>query len=138
MIELHRLRQFNNPERFNEELGPFLLAIDKHFICVHAHPNNCEGDFKVLGSNRNLPNVHELTFLRRDRFARRKRRYQVLTPHPQDIPQNVASRPPVFLNQDWLARERPTASKLRMLEDELAFVKGRLKHQDAEIDKACL
>ena len=105
---------------------------------MHAHPNNCEGDFKVLGSNRNLPNVHELTFLRRDRFARRKRRYQVLTPHPQDIPQNVASRPPVFLNQDWLARERPTASKLRMLEDELAFVKGRLKDQAAEIDKAWL
>ena len=61
-----------------------------------------------------------------------------LTPHPQDIPQNVASRPPVFLNQDWLARERPTASKLRMLEDELAFVKGRLKDQAIEIDKAWL
>jgi len=136
VIELHALHQVNHSDRFGRELGPLLDKLGRQFICVHAHPNNCEGEFRVSDSDLNLPKVHELTFLRRDRFKRRKKRFEVLTPHPLDIPQNVIRRPPVFLNEAWLDGERPIASQLRMLKDELAWATQRLSDQEAEIDQA--
>ena len=136
VIELHALHQVNHSDRFGRELGPLLDKLGRQFICVHAHPNNCEGEFRVSDSDLNLPKVHELTFLRRDRFKRRKKRYEVLTPHPLDIPQNVIRKPPVFLNEAWLDGERPIASQLRMLKDELAWATRRLSDQEAELDQA--
>ena len=136
VIELHALHQVNHSDRFGRELGPLLDKLGKHFICVHAHPNNCEGEFRVSVSDLNLPKVHELTFLRRDRFKRRKKRFEVLTPHPLDIPQNIIRKPPVFLNEAWLDGERPIASQMRMLKDELAWATRRLSDQEAEIDQA--
>ena len=136
VIELHALHQVNHPDRFARELGPLLDKLGRQFICVHAHPNNCEGDFRVSDSDLNLPKVHELTFLRRDRFKRRKKRHEVLTPHPLDIPQNVIRKPPVFLNEAWLEGERPLASQMRMLKDELAWATRRLSDQETEIDQA--
>ena len=136
VIEIHALHQVNHLPRFARELGPLLDKLGRQFICVHAHPNNCEGEFRVSDSDLNLPKVHELTFLRRDRFKRRKKRYDVLTPHPLDIPQNVIRKPPVFLNEAWLDGERPIASQLRMLKDELAWATRRLSDQEAEIDQA--
>lgn len=136
VIELHALHQVNHSERFSRELGPLLDKLGRQFICVHAHPNNCEGDFRVSDSDLNLPRVHELTFLRGDRFKRRKKRHAVLIPHPLDIPQNVIRKPPVFLNEAWLEEERPIVSQLRMLKDELAWATQRLSDQEAEIDQA--
>ena len=71
VIELHALHQLIISLALRE-LGPLLDKLEQ-FICVHAHPNNCEGEFRVTDSDLNLPKVHELTFLRRDRFKRRKR-----------------------------------------------------------------
>ena len=136
VIELHALFQVNHPDRFGRELGPLLDKLGRQFICIHAHPNNCEGEFRVSDSDLNLPKVHELTFLRRDRFKSRKKRHEVLIPHPLDIPQNVIRKPPVFLNEAWLDGERSLVSQLRMLKDELAWATQRLSDQETEIDQA--
>lgn len=136
MIELHALHQVNHPDRFGRELGPLLDKLGRQFICVNAHPNNCEGEFRVSDSDLNLPKVHELTFLRRDRFKRRKKRHEVLIPHPLDIPQNVIRKPPVFLNEAWLDGERPLASQMRIPKDDLAWATRRLSDQEAELDQA--
>lgn len=136
VIELHALFQVNHPDRFSRELGPLLDKLGRQFICIHAHPNNCEGEFRVSDSDLNLPKVHELTFLRRDRFKSRKKRHEVLIPHPLDIPQNVIRKPPVFLNEAWLDGERSLVSQLRMLKDELAWATQRLSDQETEIDQA--
>ena len=136
VIELHALYQVNHPDRFGRELGPLLDKLGRQFICIHAHPNNCEGEFRVSDSDLNLPKVHELTFLRRDRFKSRKKRHEVLIPHPLDIPQNVIRKPPVFLNEAWLDGERSLVSQLRMLKDELAWATQRLSDQETEIDQA--
>lgn len=124
VVELHRLGAVHNKVDFERELGPLLGRLGKHFRCVHAHPNNCEGEFQVPGTSLNLPRVHELTFLRRDRFRGRKATFnKPQLPHPLDISQNNEGKTPVFLNEHWFEGDRSLASELKLAKDQLAFHK---------------
>jgi FkbM family methyltransferase len=128
VLELHELGVCNRPEDFRKELGPLLKRLGEHFICVHAHPNNCCGDFLVAGTSLNLPNVHELTFLRRDRWKGVKPEdcSSPLLPHPLDICCNVAGQAPIFLTEAWLPEaKRPPESIAKMLADEAFFAATR-------------
>jgi len=136
-IELHSLKDHIRPDDFDRELGPFLQRIDKYFICVHAHPNNCCGDFQLTDSNLNLPVVHELTFLRRDRWQGISETdcYPPMLPHPQDIEYNVRSNPPVFLNEHWLASgSRTHESTVKLLTDQVNYLSRALEQAQVPVE----
>ena len=131
VVEMHRLGAVHNKLAFERELGLLLERLGKHFICVHAHPNNCEGESQVPGTQLNLPRVHELTFLRRDRFRGRKANFiKPQLPHPLDIPQNNVGKAPVFLNEQWFDGPRSLESELKVAKDQMAFYSRR--HQLAQ------
>ena len=136
VIELHGLNVCKHADEFNKELGPLLVILDRHFVCVHAHPNNCCGDFVLKGLDRNIPNVHELTFLRRDRWGRvaDENRYPPLLPHPLDIRANVPNKPPLFLNEHWLeAGVRSNESTIKMLGDQVDYLSLALQRGSTSI-----
>ncbi|WPL15231.1 hypothetical protein Thiowin_00114 [Thiorhodovibrio winogradskyi] len=130
VIELHNIKVCNRPDDFNQELGPLLERLDQYFLCVHAHPNNCSSDFRVIGSEMNLSNVHELTFLRRDRWegVADVDCYAPMLPHPLDIEPNDPNKPPIFLNEHWLASgKRAPESTIKLLTDQVRFLERALK-----------
>lgn len=92
--------------RLGNALEPYLLEefarkISKTHICVHAHPNNCCGEFTDKNTGMNVPRVLELTFLRRDRFkAITGECISPKTPHPLDIV-NVPGNSRLELNSGW-------------------------------------
>jgi hypothetical protein len=68
VIELHGLRAFLRKDLPSKEIGPLLRKLYQTHICVHAHPNNCCGEYLDEETGLNFPAVIELTLLRRDRF----------------------------------------------------------------------
>lgn len=135
VIELHGLRVCNHVNDFNKELGPLLDKLDKYFICVHAHPNNCCGEFLLPGSKLNLPGVHELTFLRRDRWngTSEKDCYPPMIPHPLDIAFSTPLAPPIFLNEHWLpAGRRTVESTIKQLNDQIEYLQRALANANRQ------
>jgi hypothetical protein len=124
ILELHGLCALNNLIEFEKGLAPLLRKIDQYFICIHTHPNNYGGDFMIAGTDFNMPNLLELTFLRRDRFERvdASNFYQPQIPHPQDISLNDRAKPPLFLNEAWCSNgSRSLASKFAMARAQLNY-----------------
>jgi hypothetical protein len=123
VIELHRLGAFKNPELLSKEVEPLLRKLHETHICVHAHPNNCCGDFIDGETGLNIPNIIEVTLLRRDRFEGDSSRfYQPKLPHPFDILYNVRYRPPIHLNENWLS------TKMRSLDSEIKALNADLDY----------
>lgn len=106
------IKQYGSARRLynyvGRRLGPYLLfatlkKIAKTHVCVHAHPNNCCGDFVDKTTGINFPRVIEVTYLRRDRFPTDSRCFvQPQLPHPLDI-SNVPSKAQLLLNKNWLS-----------------------------------
>ncbi|WP_254945090.1 FkbM family methyltransferase [Cyanobium sp. AMD-g] len=143
LVELHGLSVANDPSRFEEELGPLLRKLDKTHICVHAHPNNCDGEFVLEGSSLAIPHFIELTFLRRDRFLQKPngRLYPPMLPHPLDIDCNVEGNAPLFLDGDWLdeeslssmpIQELSTWKKVSLLAQKLEHSRQRIQYLESE------
>lgn len=87
---------------------PVFENISRDLVCMHAHPNNYFPFGHVIpGHSASLPELLELTFLRRDRFlgSRPFADRQVLIPHPLDI-SNVLANPPFFLEAAWSGGRR--------------------------------
>ena len=125
VLELHGLGIVNNAVKFEKNLRPLLRKIDKNFVCVHAHPNNYGGDFMLADTGFNIPNLVELTFLRKDRFDRVKVSdlHKPLIPHPLDISFNVAVKRPLFLSEAWCNDgSRDIVSKITMLRCWLVYI----------------
>lgn len=124
IVEVHHLGVVRNSQKFEVNLDPFLKRLNERFICVHAHPNNCCGDFIIPGTNINLPHVYELTFLRRDRFNEKNLSswHEPMMPHPLDIKRNVNTKPPIFLSEESPTQiPRTQASTIKLLEDKLDY-----------------
>jgi hypothetical protein len=121
LIELHGLDALADRQQAAQEIGPLLHRLDQTHICVHAHPNNCQGDYLDPETGMNVPSVLELTFLRRDRFAdvQPDRLLMPMLPHPLDLATNVGpQRPSLHLNEAWLpGGRRRIRSKLKMTYD---------------------
>ena len=139
VLELHGLEVALDDARFEEQLGPLLRKLDRHFICVHAHPNNCCGEVQLPGTELNLPRVIELSFLRRDRFPPHADPAwpAPVLPHPLDIRRNTDAAPPLFLNHGW--SDAPAeATRVKRLEDELDYYRTacqRLQEDSGTLDR---
>jgi len=97
VIEFHHLHQLWNRPFFRLIYPAFKKLLTNH-TCLHIHPNNsaalCENKRLVI------PNVMEFTFLRNDRF--KKKKYARNYPHPLDSP-NTGKRD-IRLPQDWYCK----------------------------------
>ena len=122
IFELHGLTRMSSASIFNNVLQPFISRLQPYFTCVHAHPNNCCGDMALPENGIRVPKTLELTFLRNDRFALTSTRHPVMVPHPLDITRNVSRKAPLFLGTGWFVGERPIESRVKILEDRLAFL----------------
>jgi hypothetical protein len=85
-----------------------------------------------------LPHVHELTFLRRDRIdsAARHELFAPLLPHPQDISRNVANNAPLFLSPAWTDGRRSPESRIKILEDELEYLRHLKQRENVDAEAA--
>lgn len=131
VIEVHALRRLQDPHECRQKLAPLLRKLAKHHVCVHAHPNNCSGEFIEPETGMNVPLVLELTYLRRDRFQGDPAQwYGPQLPHPLDIARNSGSIAPLQLNCKWLASgEKSHASQLKELQDALDFSQHQQRRQ---------
>jgi FkbM family methyltransferase len=117
ILEVHGLEYIKSALVLRNVLAPTFKRLAGFFSVAHAHPNNCCGDFAIPGTGIRIPNVLELTYIRKDRLTAPE--YAPLLPHPLDVSQNVRNKPPLFLGEEWLEKNRPLESKLKMMEDRL-------------------
>lgn len=96
-IELHHIGEWWNP-RYFEVVSKALGQITRNHECVHIHPNNSATRTQYEGVE--LPNVMELTFLRKDRMKRAA--FRTDFPHPLDE-DCVTYKPTYVLPQAWFA-----------------------------------
>ncbi|MBW9204504.1 FkbM family methyltransferase [Mumia sp. zg.B17] len=115
VLEVHNLGKMLDEPILSGAIAPFFRKLAKSFTTVHAHPNNCCGDFEVPGTDIRIPQVLELTLVRNDRFT--PRAGTPLLPHPLDVGRNVPRVPPMFLSDAWCDYQRPLESRVKMLED---------------------
>lgn len=117
ILEVHGLEYIKSELVLRNVLAPTFKRLASFYSVAHAHPNNCCGDFAIPGTSIRIPNVLELTYIRKDRVTAPT--YAPLLPHPLDVSQNVPNKPPLFLGEEWLEGGRPLESKLKMMEDRL-------------------
>lgn len=130
ILEVHRLGRMLDAPTLHQAIGPFLARLAKSFTTVHAHPNNCCGDFAIPDSDIRIPNVLELTLVRNDRFT--PAGGTAALPHPLDVARNVPRNPPLFLGEAWVDGVRPLESRVKMVEDTLAYQ----QEGDAAVERA--
>lgn len=119
VLEIHGLGKALEAPALRGVIAPFFAKLAASFTCLHAHPNNCCGDFAVPGTDIRIPHVIELTLVRNDHF--RPAPGTPSLPHPLDVSRNVPRKPPLFLSEAWCDHERPLESRVKILEDTLRF-----------------
>lgn len=119
VLEVHGLKRMLDIGVLRQAIAPFFNKLAKNFTTVHAHPNNCCGDFAVPGSDIRIPNVLELTLTRNDRFI--PGAGPAALPHPLDVSRNVPSKPPLVLSDAWCDYERPLESRVKIIEDSMEY-----------------
>lgn len=132
VLEVHSLWAIQDAAILRNVLAPFFRKLSEIFIPVHAHPNNCCGEFVIPGTEIRIPNVLELTYLRKDRGVDAP--YAPQLPHPQDVTRNVSAKPPMFLGEAWLDGPRSLESKVKIIEDTLEMV-GEFPNEPAILNQ---
>lgn len=119
VLEVHGLRRMLEAPVLHEVIAPFFAKLTRNHTCVHAHPNNCCGEFALPGTDITIPNVLEITLLRTDHFQPAPG--PVPLPHPLDVSRNVPSKPPLNLSLAWCGDQRPVESRVKIIEDQLRY-----------------
>ena len=131
VIELHDLDEAFKSPKYENMFKPLLQRLSRWFTCVHAHPNNCCGEFVLYGTSMKIPNFIELTYLRNDRFipSSISSLHNPCLPHPLDVT-CVPENPPIFLEGEWLAgNRRGTESEIAILKSQILFLNFCIKNQ---------
>ena len=95
LVEFHGLERISSSRFLNTRLLPVLHKLNRHFDCVHVHPNNCSGTVEVLQAT--LPMVIEATYYRKNC---NKGGPAPAIPHPLDII-NCPARQEILLGRPW-------------------------------------
>jgi hypothetical protein len=119
VLEVHGLGKVLETPILREVIAPFFQKLARSFTTVHAHPNNCCGEFMVPDTDIRIPNVLELTFIRNDHFVPGPS--PAALPHPLDVSRNVPRKAPLFLSEAWCDYHRPLESRVKILEDNLRY-----------------
>lgn len=97
IIEFHAMRQVGDALSCGT-VGGIFEKLYRDFAIVHAHPNNCCPSLRINGVL--VPDVLEVTFLRRDLVAGFASPNPIRLPHPLDCP-NVSRRSAPALSEAW-------------------------------------
>lgn len=120
VLELHGLEAFANESQLKQQIGPALSRLNRTHVCVHAHPNNCSGEFHDNSTGLNIPHVLEITLIRRDRLVPGRPLILPSLPHRLDIPFNVVHNLPLHLNHAWLnGHQRSYESQIKIYSDNI-------------------
>jgi hypothetical protein len=121
ILELHGLGALGDREFLNGVFLPAMLNVTHDHVCVHAHANNCCGavDFS---DDLVVPQLIELTFLRRDRLG--SDHHQRTLPHRLDE-DNVTRKAPIQLGGLWLSEADELKSRLLALERSVGWLNDR-------------
>lgn len=137
VLEVHGLGKLTSAPVLHSVLYPFFSKIGALFTCIHAHTNNHSDEIFIRGNQINLSDAIELTFLRTDVLppgpARDLR--PVLLPHPLDIT-NAQQKKPIVLSKFWCGGARPFQSRKKILEDQFAYQRARIRHRIIRANKA--
>jgi hypothetical protein len=137
VLELHGIKHLRDTVFLRGVFEPALRQIGRHFVSVHVHANNCCGSVTV-NESLELPDIIEVTFLRRDRL--RPTAEKLLLPHPLDR-YNVPGKPPLHLSGLWLRHADIAASErialresVHWLERDNTALKEKVSQLEANID----
>jgi hypothetical protein len=131
VVELHGLCAFKDAQLLSKSVGPLIEKLYQTHICVHAHPNNCSGQFIDYISGINIPDVLEVTYLRRDRFLDDRESWiQPMLPHPFDIAFNVQDQVPLHLNSSWYPQNQFPLynSEIKIYDDKITWASSFIHH----------
>lgn len=121
VIEFHDFTNLFNNKKGNE-VRALIEKLSKTHTCIHAHPNNCCGEIVDTETGMNIPEVIELTYLRKDRFLNQIKFINPDLPNYQDINSNVIFRRPLHLNINWVNKnKRSVKSKFKIFKDYLLW-----------------
>ena len=111
VVELHGLHGLLVSEGLADVMVPLVEHLDSLFVVIHAHPNNCCPAPRFPGSRIRIPQVLEITMVRRTEFEEcdESERFAPVIPHPQDLAKNVADNPHVELGFGWSDTPRTAA-----------------------------
>jgi len=131
IVEFHDFRKRLMDAGTDEEFDSVVTKLNRDFVVVHARANNCV-DMEPLPPNDTLiPDVVEVTMLRRDRFETLGggRLFPVNLPHPSDIRRNSLRRPPAHLGGEWLLAPRSLSARMKVAADWVTwFFEVRVRH----------
>lgn len=119
VLEVHGLDRMLERDVLRYAIHPFFEKLGRLFTTVHAHPNNCCGEFSVPGTDVRIPRVLELTLVRNDRFVAGDGPANL--PHRLDVSRNVPRKPPLVLSDAWCDYNRPVEARLKVVEDLLTY-----------------
>lgn len=136
VLEIHGLDLLRDRGFLDGVFRPVIERLAKYFVCVHAHPNNCCGNY-AFSEDCIVPRVLELTYLRKDRYAKGNGKLRL--PHPCDEI-NVDGKPPLQLLgilRGNAAGELLTESewKISVLEARVATLERRLEPLQRDMDR---
>ena len=97
VIEFHSLSRLHESWT-NTALTGIFSKLLRDFVVVHAHPNNCCPAVTIQGIS--VPEVLEVTFLRRDLLPNLASSKPIVLPHALDN-DNVPTRPTLLLASEW-------------------------------------
>lgn len=101
IIEFHCLSLLEKPWRAKSKcMIDSIAKLSETHTCVHFHPNNCCGSFRLAGSDISIPNTVECTFLRNDRVSFDNDNALNL-PNILDI-KNVSDKPDLVAHESWV------------------------------------
>ena len=120
----------------NNEVQDLLIKLTQSFDVVHATANNCCGEVLDSEFKINLPNLIEMTFLRKDRILDSSQNliYPSL-PSVFDIV-NTNSRP-IFLNSKWLYNDK-CALNFDVIDRDLNKYDAEFYKRQVDLLKICL
>jgi hypothetical protein len=102
IIEFHGVHSMILGSKSEREiLRATLLHLSETFVSVHARANNCCPIGRVSGLGARIPEVLEVTLLRKDQFSVQTRMRRPQIPHILDIKRNVGSKKPLHLGKSW-------------------------------------
>ena len=123
VIEFHGVHSMILGTRVERErLRRTMLHLSETFLTIHVRANNCCHLGRLPGLSTRVPEVLEVTLLRKDQFGGQSRFRRPQVPHVLDISRNVLSNRPVHLGGTWAEHSSRLLPAVKVLIDWFLFL----------------
>ena len=102
IIEIHQVHKYLKENIESYDFQSLINKLLNNHKVVHVHGNNCGISLIDKKTKMNIPDVMELTLLRKDRFTTSSNKiFNPVLPNTLDIKTNVPTKPMLILNKHW-------------------------------------